>query len=39
VYDVNLRREESGTTLVTELVATGTVSGVSLLPQARAGEG
>lgn len=38
VYDVNLRRPDAGDALVRELVATGGVSGVSLLPLARVGE-
>jgi hypothetical protein len=38
VYDVNLRQEELGDKLVRELVATGHVQGVSLLPAARIGE-
>jgi hypothetical protein len=38
VYDVNLRRPEAGDVLVRELVGTGGVTGVSLLPQARVGE-
>lgn len=39
VYDVDLRRAGSGEALVRELAATGKASGISLLPQARAGEG
>ena len=38
VYDVNLRKEQEGDRLVRELVATGHVQGVSLLPAARIGE-
>ena len=38
VYDVNLRKVEAGDKLVRELTATGAVTGVALLPQARAGE-
>jgi hypothetical protein len=38
VYDVNLKELAGGDSLVRELVATAGVSGVSLLPQARAGE-
>jgi hypothetical protein len=38
VYDVNLRRPEQGDALVRALVGTEGVTGVSLLPQARAGE-
>ena len=38
VYDVNLRQEDKGDLLVRELVATGQIQGVSLLPAARIGE-
>ncbi len=38
VYDVNLRQVAAGDKLVRELTATGAVTGVALLPQARAGE-
>ncbi len=38
VYDVNLRKEDLGDKLVRELVDTGHVQGVSLLPAARIGE-
>jgi uncharacterized membrane protein YhiD involved in acid resistance len=38
VYDVNLRRVSQGDKLVRELTATGAVTGVALLPQARVGE-
>ncbi len=38
VYDVNLRQQDQGDRLVRELVATGHVQGVSLLPAARIGE-
>jgi uncharacterized membrane protein YhiD involved in acid resistance len=38
VYDVNLRQELQGDKLVRELVATGRIQGVSLLPAARIGE-
>jgi len=38
VYDVNLRKVSEGQKLVRELTATGAVTGVALLPQARAGE-
>lgn len=39
VYDVDLRKAAAGSALVGDLVATGGVTGVSLLPQARTGEG
>jgi uncharacterized membrane protein YhiD involved in acid resistance len=38
VYDVNLRSPASGDALLRDLSATGAVTAVSLLPQARAGE-
>ncbi|MBA2321920.1 MAG: DUF4956 domain-containing protein [Deltaproteobacteria bacterium] len=38
VYDINLRSTASGDALLRDLSATGSVSAVSLLPQARAGE-
>lgn len=38
VYDVNLRQINEGDALVRDLVGMSGVSGVSLLPQARAGE-
>ncbi len=38
VYDVNLRSPASGDALLRDLRANGSVSAVSLLPQARAGE-
>jgi hypothetical protein len=38
VYDVNLRNPDAGDALVRDLVSTGGVSGVSLLPLARVGE-
>ena len=38
VYDVNLRHREHGARLVNDLTALGAVSGVALLPLARAGE-
>lgn len=39
VYDVDLRAPSSADALVRELAALGVVTGVSLLPHARAGEG
>jgi uncharacterized membrane protein YhiD involved in acid resistance len=39
VYDVNLRHPDAADALVRDLVGTGGVSGVSLLPLARVGEG
>jgi len=38
VYDVNLRKVAAGDKLVRELTETGAVTGIALLPQARAGE-